>query len=100
VFSLLQTLPREKPSLDLQICIILRLLLALASRPGWLVLFLLVCDERELRPHQLVGGVRLDHLPNLVLLMERVQWTLHDWIEGPVVPLRIRPQLCHTFPPV
>jgi hypothetical protein len=67
--SLIQTFPREKPSPVLQIYIILQLHLALALRPGWLVMFLLERDEGELCPHQLVGGVGLAHLPTLVLLM-------------------------------
>jgi hypothetical protein len=99
VFSPLQTLSGEKPSLSLQLGVVIQVLLTLASRPGWLVLFLLVCDEGELWSHQLVGGVGLAHLPTLVLPMEGAQWTPHDWTEGHVVPLRVRPQFCHTSPP-
>ena len=40
----------------------LKVHLALASRPGWLVLFLLVLVEGELQLYQLVSGVGLAHL--------------------------------------
>jgi hypothetical protein len=99
VLSLLQTLSGEKPSFALQICVVLQVLLALDSRPGWLVLFLLVHDEDELRSHQLVDVVGLAHLPSLVLPMAGVQWTLHDWTKGPAVPLGVRPQFCRTSTP-
>jgi hypothetical protein len=89
VLSPIQTSSGEQPSSSLQVSVILRVLLALASRPGWLVLFLLVLDEGELRLHLLVGGVGLAHLPTLVLPMVGAQWTLRDWTEGPVVPLRV-----------
>jgi hypothetical protein len=78
VLSPLQTLSGVKPSPTLQLDIVLLLLLALASRLGWLVLFLLVRDEGELRSHQLVVGVGLAHLPTLVLPMAGAQWTLRD----------------------
>jgi hypothetical protein len=57
----------EKPSLSLQVSFVLRVLLSIASRPGWLVHFLLMQNEGDLRSHQLVGGVGLAHLPTLVL---------------------------------
>jgi hypothetical protein len=69
VLSPLQTLSAEKPSPILQLDVVLRVLLALASRPGCLVLFLPVHDEGELRSHQRVDGVGLAHLPTLVLPM-------------------------------
>jgi hypothetical protein len=58
-----------------------------------------VHDEGKFRSHQLVVGVGLAHLPTLVLLMVGEKWTLRDWTEGPSIPLRVRPQLCHTSPP-
>jgi hypothetical protein len=70
MLSLLQTFPREKPSPSLQLCVVLQACLALASRPGWIFLFLIDHVEGELRRHHLVGGVGLDHLATLVLLME------------------------------
>jgi hypothetical protein len=48
----LQTLYEEKPSPALQLDIVLRVLIALASRPGWLVLFLPMHDKGEIRLHQ------------------------------------------------
>ena len=70
VFSPLQTFSVEKPFPALQLNIFLRLLLSLALKPRWLVLFLPVHDEGELRSHQLVGGVGMAHLPTLVFPME------------------------------
>ena len=87
MLSPLQTLSREQPSPSLQVGIVLQVLLALASGPGWLVKFLLVRDEGELRSHQLVDGVGLAHLLTLVLPIARAQWTPHDWTKGPIVPL-------------
>jgi hypothetical protein len=51
MLSPLQTWSEEQPSPALQVGIVLQVLLALASGPGWLVQFLLVCDEGELRSH-------------------------------------------------
>jgi hypothetical protein len=67
VLSPLQTLSGEKPSPAPQLGVVLQLLLSLASRPGWLVLFLPMGNEGDLRLHQLVYEVGLDHLPTLVL---------------------------------
>jgi hypothetical protein len=78
VLSPLQTLSRGKPSPTLQLSVVLLLLLSLSSRPGWLVLFLLMHNEGELRSHQLVVRVGLAHFPTLVLPMEGAQWTLRD----------------------
>jgi hypothetical protein len=89
MFSPLPILPGEKPSLALQLGVVLRVLLALASRSGWLVMFLLLLDKGELRLHLLVSGVGLTHLLTLVLPMAGVQWTLRNWTEGPTVPLRV-----------
>jgi hypothetical protein len=99
VLSPLQTLSGEKPSPALHLNIVLLLVLALASRPRWLVLFLLMCDEGELQSHQLIFGVGLAHLLTLVILMAGAQWTLCNLIEGLVVPLRVQPQFCRTSPP-
>jgi hypothetical protein len=76
VLSLIQNFSREKPSSILKLYIVLRLCLALASTPGWLVLFLLECNEGELRLHQLVGGFGLLRVPTLVLLMTGAEWKL------------------------
>jgi hypothetical protein len=89
VFSLLQTLRGEKPSSVLQVNVVLRVLLAISSRPRWLVLFLLLLVEVKLRLHLLVNRVGLAHLPTLVLLMVGAQWILHDWTEGPIVPIGV-----------
>jgi hypothetical protein len=99
VLSPLQTLSGEKPSHAPQLGVVILLLLALASRLGWLVLFLPVHDEGELQSHQLVCGVGLACLLTLVLPMAGVEWTLCDWTEGPIVPLGVRPRFCHTFLP-
>jgi hypothetical protein len=72
VLSLLQTWPREKPSLVLQLYDVLRFHLVLASMPRWLVLFLPMHDKGKLRPHLLIGKFGLAHLPTLVLLMAGV----------------------------
>jgi hypothetical protein len=98
VLSPLQTLSGGKPSPALQLDVVILLLLALALRPGWLVLFILLRDEGELWSHPLVGGVGLAHLPTLVLPMVGAQWTLCDWTKGLVVPLGVRPQFCRTYP--
>jgi hypothetical protein len=87
VLSPLQPLSGVKPFPSLQLYVVILLLLVLSSRPGWLVLFLRVCDECELRSHQLVIRVGLAHLPTLVLSMARAQWTLHEWTEGPAILL-------------
>jgi hypothetical protein len=94
-----QTLSEEQPSPALQLGVFLQLLLALTSRPGWLVFFLPVHDEGDLQSHQLVSEVGLAHLQSLVLLMAGVQWTLCDWTEEPVVPLGAQPRFYHTSPP-
>jgi hypothetical protein len=99
VLSHLQDLSGEQPSPTQQLDVVLRLLLALDSRQGWLVLFLPMHDEGELRSHQLVSGVGLAHLPNLVLSTAGTQWILRDWTEEPVVPLRAQPRFFHTSPP-
>jgi hypothetical protein len=99
VLSPLQTWFGEQPSPALKVNVVLRVLLALASGPGWLVLFLPMHDEGELWSHQLVDGVGMAHLPTLILLMAGAQWTLHDWTEGPAIPLGVRPQFCRTSPP-
>jgi hypothetical protein len=41
----------------------------------------------------------MTHLPTLVLPMAGVQWILHEWTEGPYVPLIVQPQFYRTFPP-
>jgi hypothetical protein len=90
VLSHFQTSFGEKPSSDLQVGFVIRLLLALASRIGWLVHFSFVRDKGKLRSHKLVRRVGLTHLPTLFLLMEGAQWALRDWTEGLAVPLRVR----------
>ena len=87
--SLGQTLYGDQYSPTLQLCIVLQVCLALSSRHGWLVLFLLILIEAELLLYQLVSGFGLAHLPTLVLPMAGVQWTLRHWNEGFVVPLRV-----------
>ena len=87
--SLLQNFPGDKSSPALQLCVVLRVHIAIASRPRWLALFLLEHDKGELQPHQLFCGVGLAHLPTLVLLMAGAQWRLRSWTEGPVVPLGV-----------
>ena len=87
MLSPLQTLSGVQPSPSLQLGVVILLLLSLISRPRWLVLFLLVRDEGELRSSQLVVGVGLAHIPTLVLSMTGAQWRLHGWNEGDVVPL-------------
>ena len=77
VLSLLQTWPREKPSLVMQLYDVLRFHLVLASMPRWIVLFHLMLVKGELRLYQLFCGVGLAHLPTLVLPMVGVQWILH-----------------------
>jgi hypothetical protein len=84
-----QTLLGDKSFPVLQLDVVLQVLLALASRPGWLVLFLLVLVKGEILLYQLIDGVGLAHLPTLVLPMADTQWRLHRWNEGPVVPLRV-----------
>jgi len=73
-----QTLSGKKYSSTLQLDAILQVLLILYSKPGWLVLLLLMLIEGELQLHMLVGGVGLAHLPTLVLLMEGAYWRLHN----------------------
>jgi hypothetical protein len=97
VISPLQTLSGEKPSPTPQLDVVLQLLLTLSSRPRWLVLFLHVHEEGELQSHQLVCKVGLDHLPTLVLSMVGAQWTIHNWTEGPFVPLRVKLRVYRTF---
>jgi hypothetical protein len=99
MFSPLQILSGEKPSPGPQLDVVLQVILALASRLGWLVLFLLVLVEGGLRLHLLVSGVGLAHLPTLVLPMVGAQWILRDWTEGPIAPFGVRPQFYRTFPP-
>jgi hypothetical protein len=67
----------------------LEVLFALASRPGWLVLFLLVLIEGEIPLYHLVSGVGMAHLPTLVLSMAGVKWKLRGWTEGLAVPLKV-----------
>jgi hypothetical protein len=93
VLFLHQTSLGEKDFPVLQHFVSLRVLLVLVSKPGWLILFLPVLVEGELRLYQLSGGVGLAHLPTLVL---PVQWRLRGWTEGPVVPLRVQSQFYHT----
>jgi hypothetical protein len=99
VIFLRQTLLGEKYFPILQCCIVLQVPLTLASRPGWLVLFLLVLVEGDIQLYQLVGGVRLAHLPTLVLPMAGTQWRLRDWTKGHAIPLRVRLQFYHIFLP-
>ena len=72
-----------------QFDVVQKVLLVLASNPGWLVLFPLVLVEGELQLYQLIGGVGLAHLPTLVFPMEEVQWRLHGWTVVPIVPLEV-----------
>jgi hypothetical protein len=60
----------------LQLDVVLKELLVLASKPGWLVLFPLVLIEGELRLYHLIGGVGLARLPALVFPMAEAQWRL------------------------
>jgi len=76
----------EQSSLVLQLDVVLQVLPILSSNPMWLVLFPLGLGEGEIQWHLLVNRVGMDHLPTLVLPM---QWRLHDWNEGPIVPLRV-----------
>jgi hypothetical protein len=99
VLFLHQNLLGEKYFPVLQLDAALQVLISLASKPGWLVLFPLVLVEGELRLSYLVGGVGLSHFPTLVLPMAGTQWRLHDWTEGLVVPLRFQLQSYHTFLP-
>jgi hypothetical protein len=87
VLSLLQTWLEVPLSPFVQPNISLPFILVLSTGPLWSVISLLVLDEGGLRSHQLVYGVGQAHLPTLVLLMEGVQWILHSWSEGPIVPL-------------
>jgi hypothetical protein len=68
----------EQPSPALQLGVVLRVLLSLYSRPGWIVLFHLVLNKGEPRLHILADRVGLAHLPTLVLPMAGAQWTLRD----------------------
>jgi hypothetical protein len=86
VLFLHQTLLEEKYFPVLQLGTTLQVLLALVSKPGWLVLFPLVLIEGELRLSQLVGGVGLAHLPTLVLPMAEAQWRLRDGLKGLLYP--------------
>jgi hypothetical protein len=89
VLSPLQNFSREKPSPALQVGVVLQVLLTLASRPRWFVLFLPMHDEGNLWSHQLVGEVGMTHLPTLVFPMAGAQWALCDWTEETIVPLRV-----------
>jgi hypothetical protein len=75
------------PSPAAQLGIDISFPLVLSSGPPWPILSLLALNEGELRSHQLFCRVGQAHLPTLVLLMVGAQWILHDWNEGPVVPL-------------
>jgi hypothetical protein len=94
-----RTLIGEQSFPILQCCNVLQVCLALASRPSWLVLFILLIVEGKLRLYEKVGGVGLAHLPTLVLPMVGVQLILPNWTEGPIVPLRVRLEFYHTVLP-
>jgi hypothetical protein len=79
----------------LQHCVSLLVPLLLVSKPGWIVLFLLVLVKGELRLYQLSSGVELAHLPILAL---PGQWRLCGWTVGLVVPLKDPSQFDHTTP--
>jgi hypothetical protein len=67
----------EESSPTLKLSVVIQVLLVLASKHGWLVLFPLVLIGGELQLHLLGNKVGLVHLPIIVLPMVGVQWILH-----------------------